>query len=265
MDGSINELLVEGLPGEGFRYKNGQIASTKTFWDPNQQHHQIQVFSLIDDINSEIQNPFNKECMAGDWPLDGDQLIALCRSRDEYRFFEIALLSIKDEEFATLLQDPNDNDASGGYEQPRLSRDGKWLAFYRLFGKGPELVEGLYIMDMSCLPLPESCKDKTYRLPIANLTGDYGNRIIDWTSEGYLSRVFDNLIEVYDVVSQRVIRTLTADAKRGQILEMSWSPDGEWALIRQSDAPGVFLISTIDGQETHLDIGGEDPFWLTIP
>lgn len=265
VDGSISELLVDDLPGEGFTYNNGRVAFTKIVEDPNQQHHQIQVFSFIDGINLEIQNPINKECMAGDWSFDEEQLIVLCRSSDDYRFFEIALLSLKDEEFVTLLQDPNDEDASGGYEQLRLSRDGKWLAFYRLFSKGPELVEGVYIMDMSCLPAPSTCADKTRKLPVEKLVGDTGNRIIDWTPEGYLARALDNRIELHEVQTDQIVRTIIVDSSRGNILEMSWSPDGKWVVIEQSDTLGAFLISTSDEQEIHLTLAIDNPFWMVIP
>lgn len=266
VDSSISALLVENIVGDGFKYNNERLAFTSTFWDSDQEHHQIHVFNFKTGIDSKFQNPARKECMAEDWSLDGKQLIVLCRSIDDYLFFEMALLSVEDGRFVTVMIDEHkEDDSDGGYEQVRLSPNGKWLAYYRLFSKGPELIEGLYITDATCLSEPATCKDKTYRFPMKKLTSDRGNRIINWTSESHLVVALNNQIQVFDVQEQQKIRVLTVTPNVDFIQNMSWSPDGKWVVVRLQDSGDSLLIATQSGKVTQLNVAVTNPFWIVVP
>lgn len=265
MDGSTNTILAKNLSGFGFLYDNKRIAFTNTLFLSNQQDYQIRLLDLNSNKIFDVPYPGEKNCSAEGWSLDGNNLIVLCHSLNDYRNFDIAILSIQDGTMTTFLHDSNNEDNSGGYEQARLSPDGKWLAFYRLTSRGPELVDGLYVLDMSCLSELVTCQAKTQKLLIKKIEGSRGNRIVSWTSEGYLAIAVDNDIQIYDISQQKIIRIITVGSTADDIQNMSWSPDGKWIIVNMRNSGNSLLISTKNGETTNSAVAIENPFWLTLP
>jgi len=126
-------------------------------------------------------------------------------------------------------------------------------------------VEGLYITDMSCISESSTCQTKTHRLPLKQLVGKSGNRVLAWTPESNLSRSIDDRIEIYDAKSEQRIRVLQADPAGSTILGMAWSPDGKWLVVNQWNTSGSLLLPVDVGQALHLDTRIKRPFWITVP
>jgi len=261
MDGSVSQLLVTDLHAGKFIYNKARIALTMIYSEADQERFRIQLLDLEHEQAVEISSPAGKDCKAQDWSPDGTQLVVMCHPLGEYLDLEIGLLSIQSGEYTLLLRDQDENGA-GGYDTPRWSPDGRWLSFYRLWGRGPDIVEGLYITDMSCVQEPATCQAKTRRLPVEELVSERG---LAWTPESNLARSINDRIEIYNVKTRQRIRILQADPAGGEIHEMAWSPDGKWVVVNQWYAPGALLISKDTAKSVHLDIVIKNPFWITIP
>jgi WD40 repeat protein len=266
IDGSVDQTLARDLPAGKYIYNKMRVASTTIYYDEfDHQRFRIRLLDMESGQFIDIPTPAGIDCLAEDWSPDGTKLVVICHTLEGYYNFDIALLSLPDGELTILVHDMNENGDSGGYEQPRWSSDGKWLAFNRLSGSGPELTKGLYITDMSCLSEPSTCQAKTHEMPVKQLEGERGNREFAWTADSYLAKAIDNRIDVYDVKSGQRIRIFRADPARGDIYDVAWSPDGKWVAVDQSDIPGVLLIPVDGGHPLNLNIFMENPFWLTIP
>jgi len=235
MDGNEYHSIVEGLPSEDFIYQGGYVAYT-VFHPFEEEHNQLQVLNLETDQLIEIPVQGMLNCQAEDWSPDGTFLVVLCSQGKGLYYYEIGLLSVPDGEYTLLMADSYADGSSGGYEQARLSPDGRWLAFFRIYSTGPELVEGLYVLDMACTSDASTCQDLIRRLPLERVVGEFGKDVIDWTPDGYLAVAIDSQIEVYDVSTWQRIRTISVSEADGYITKMAWSPDGEWILVLKSYA-----------------------------
>jgi WD40 repeat protein len=265
---SVDELLAANLPSGNFIYNNKRIVDSSLHYVGDQERYKIQIFNLEKEQITEIPTPETQNCVAEAWSPNGMELVLLCASLNDYRRFNIVLLSLSDGKTTLLLHDENQNDDSGGYEQVRWSPDGKWLAFYQLSSRGPELVKGLYLMNMHCVSEPGTCADKTKTLPVKELVGKYGDRLISWTPESNLARAINNQIEIYNSESGKRIQTLPvnlAGAIESGFRSMAWSPDGAWIAIQKWNVPGIYLIPTSEGNPVHIDTAGDDFLWLVAP
>jgi WD40 repeat protein len=264
-DNSTDELLAVNLPGGSFLYNNNRIVDSSLYWVDDQELSKIQIFDLEKEEITEVPTPETQNCVAEAWSPNGMDLILLCASRDDYRRPDIVLLSLSEGKTTLLLHDNNENQDSGGYEQVRWSPDGKWLAFYQLSSRGPQLVKNLYLMDMDCAIEPSTCAAKTKTVPVKELVGKYGDRLISWTPESNLARAINNQIEIYNPKSGKKIQTLPvnlAGALESGYHSMTWSPDGEWIAIQKWNVPGIFLIPTSGGNPVHINAAGNDLLWL---
>jgi hypothetical protein len=264
MDGIEYHSLVQSLPSDDFIYQNGYLAFT-TYYPFENMNNQIQVLNLETNQFTEMPIPRLDNCKAEDWLPDGTSLVVLCSHGDKVNYYEINLLSVPGGELTHLIDDPDEQGASGGYEQPRLSPDGRWLAFYHIMSRGPYLTEGLYVLDMACASVPSTCQNIVRRLPVERLVGEFGNRVIDWTPDGYLAIAIDNQIDLYDVSTWQRIRTLSVSEDNGYITKIVWSPDGEWVLVLKSYAAITTLVPTSGGQDVQWPIWANTPFWVTVP
>lgn len=214
----------------------------------------------------EIPTPEGEFCEIEDWSPDGMNLVVMCYGKNHLDSV-IGLLAVPTGNLTILLDYEGEVDPTLGYKHPRMSPNGRWLFFIRenMRGGAPN-AERLYVMDMSCISEPANCRDAVHLLSLPRPEGEkYSHTTAEWTADGYLAWILYDRIDVYDVESGMKVDGYQTNPDGGRILEMSWSPDGQWIAVTQENVGGTLLIAVHGNERRYLDVKSENLMWISVP
>jgi len=265
-DASVQREFVLDIPDPGARLSpdNQFIVFSNQFTSP--PWYSLSVFDIPKNTKRSIQN--GEGCADPDWGPER-KLVASCDG-------EIYLwLSPLDNGERMKLTNCQNVPIAGSCSSTTWSPNGKWIAYDNNTGSLKENgVDGLYLIDTSCLVEPASCPEKTLGPLAFFYPGQAGLYARTWSPDGRYLAIqgaeptgdLKQEIQFFDTETGQFtsdpIALDTGDEPR--ISSMAWSPDGNW--IAYAQYTGMFVVSLSDKQPRRLlDQPRDVAFWLTIP
>lgn len=255
-NGAVSSLL-DGVPVSTITSDGKYLV----FGNENDRHYYLH--DLVQDKVQEIGGPGSYKYPEYDYPEispNGLEILLTHLSRG------LIVWSIADNRLlfqADILPDTNDLTI----QQISRSMDGNKFAFYTRYVRGPKPIEGLYVIDKSCLSSPEKCLSDTNKL----VSEPYGSAPITWMSNGNLavadwSKNSGANINVYDIPNKRsVVKTIKLNPADGQIVSLFWSPDNTSIAIQQFNSNYITLLSINGTIENKIDgCSGQLLGWVII-
>jgi WD40 repeat protein len=226
-------LLYEEWSAEaniyGINLESGEEVYFSNWWYVyNNQRNQIAYLNderdlEILDIHSNESNeiPLDFRCSERTWSPDDSFIAINCEDR-------VYVISVDDlsVQLLTIWTHPSIH----SYWNPTWSPDGKWIAttFRQLSSLNITEVDGIYLLDASCITNPATCEEK--------MTGPYfplSHHVrFAWSPYG-------DSIAAYVDYSIKQVNLNTNDIKTlideiSDVYDLVWSPDGKWIYYSQA-------------------------------